>query len=65
MIKLWKILCIVSFLVGIAIYFDLGLRLHDAWSWQQFLHHESFIAIAGCIGVVLLIVALLENRKIK
>ena len=64
MIKLWLISSIASFLIGIALYFDQELRLHASWSWQQFLHHESFIALAGCIGIILLIVALLENRKI-
>ncbi|UCH42526.1 MAG: hypothetical protein JSW16_06875 [Dehalococcoidales bacterium] len=63
MIKLWLILSAVSLLVGVALYFDQELRLHASWSWEQFLHHESFIAIAGCIGIVLLAVALIENRK--
>lgn len=64
MIKLWLSLSVVSLVIGIALYFDQELRLHASWSWEQFLHHESFIAIAGCIGIVLLVVALLENRKI-
>ena len=52
---------LISLLVGIALYFDQELRLHATWSWEQFLHHESFIAIAGSVGIVLLLVAIVDS----
>ena len=58
--KLWFFIGLISLLVGLALYLDQEIRLHASWSWDQFLHHESFIAIAGSIGIVLLVVAVFD-----
>ena len=60
MTKVWLTLGLISLLAGIGLYFDQELRLHASWSWEQFLHHESFIAIAGSVGTVLVLVALAD-----
>ncbi len=59
--KLWLVIGIVSILTSIGIYLDQELRLNASWSWDQFLHHETFIAIAGILGIALLFVALFDK----
>ena len=60
MIKRRFIIGLISLLIGVALYYDQELRLHATWSWEQFIHHESFIAIAGSIGIVLVLVAIVD-----
>ena len=59
--KLWLSIGIISILTSIGIYLDQELRLNASWSWDQFLHHETFIAIAGILGIVLMLVALFDK----
>jgi len=59
--KLWLTIGIISILTSVGIYLDQELRLNASWSWDQFLHHETFIAIAGILGIVLLLVALFDH----
>ena len=51
---------LISLIVAVGLYFDQELRLGASWSWEQFLHHETFISIAGSIGIVLVLVAVFD-----
>ena len=65
MTKLWAILGALLLLAGLGLYLDQWIRYGVHWDWEQFLHHESFIALAGGIGLVLLIVAMFDSVKNK
>ena len=60
MIKRRFIIGLISLLIGVAFYYDQELRLHATWSWEQFTHHEPLISIAGSVGVVLVLVAIVD-----
>jgi len=60
MTKLWLILGFISLLLGLFGYLDQELRCHASWNWDQFWHHEPLVGIAVCVGIVLLVVAVIE-----
>ena len=63
--RLWLILGFVALGLGLFGYLDQELRCKAHWDWSQFLHHESFIAIAICVGIALLVVYVVERRGLK
>jgi len=63
--KLWLALGIVSLFIAAYGYIDQEVFRHAGWSWRQFMHTESVVAIALCVGIALLVVAIVEfiNRR--
>lgn len=65
MIKLWLILGLISLALGLAGYLEQELCRHASWDWDQFWHHEPLIGIAVCVGIALLLVAVVEYTWTK
>jgi hypothetical protein len=63
--KAWAMLGLVNLLAALGIFVHQYLRYKEIWNWQQFLHHETFMALFGGIGLVLLYVAVVSARQGK
>ena len=66
MIKLWLSLGLINLLIAVGIYFDQVLRFGVWWEWDEFFHHETFVAIFFYATLIFLTVALVKHiRNLK
>ena len=63
MVKSWLTLGFFFTLVAVGIYLDQLWRMGFSWKWEDFFHHECWIGMAGCVAMILFIVAIVERIK--